>query len=103
LKNANGSKFIITYHIYPGSQYWASDTYLVYNQWLKNKTEIYREILAKYHSSILFEVGAHDHRADFRFSNQVYTPNYASSPIHNMIISPSISPGFGNNPGYLVF
>ena len=66
----DGMKFILTFHIYPGSQIWSkSDLGEVWDQWKSNYTTRYADIIRQYHSSIILEVAGHDHVSDLRYSD----------------------------------
>ena len=100
-------RFILTFHIYAGSQIWKNSNGLVWNQWNANYTSRYAKIIRDNHEKIILEVAGHDHIGDLRFSNQVYAPaeekNGANFSFHNIIIAPAVTPNSLSQPGYTIF
>lgn len=67
---AEGELFILTFHIYPGTQIMTQkDGSEIWNQWKANYTTRYANIIRKYHNLIMLEVAGHDHVADLRYTD----------------------------------
>ncbi len=52
------------------------------------------------------ELSGHDHIADFRFSDQAFSPSPDGNPpyiFHNLIIAPSLTMSSESTSGYLAF
>lgn len=66
--------------------------------WIAEYKETLLELLNKYQSKIVMILGAHIHQADIRapISNKYSDLNIP------LILTPSVSPYFDNNPGYTV-
>lgn len=68
-----------------------------------NKT--YFELLAEYKDKIILEVGGHDHFASIRYHtgrdvlDQSDTKEVEDQLLHNILINPSVTPWYYNNPG----
>jgi hypothetical protein len=95
LANATEEKrFIIQMHIFPGLFYLTE----IQTFWYDNFLEEFLSTVHEYQQKIIFITGAHIHFADLR------APLYSKYPDMNvtMIISPSVSPIFSNNPGYSI-
>ena len=80
---------IINFHIYPG-QYHPGRPQTFWDDAFLGS---FKEILKANKHKILIILGAHTHTLDFRFEEDYF----------NLIATPSISPEFGNNPGYATF
>ena len=86
--------FIISMHIPPALFFFKE----VEDFWIAEYKETLLELLNKYQSKIVMILGAHIHQADIRapISNKYPDLNIP------LILTPSVSPYFDNNPGYTV-
>lgn len=82
-------RVIINFHIYPGQYFVQKDQKF----WDDDFLEQFKKILKKHKYKILIVLGAHTHTLDFRHEGDYY----------GLITTPSISPEFGNNPGFATF
>ena len=115
-------KFIFFFHIYPG-------IYEAYNQnifWEEDLTERFVDMMEKYSDNVALVLGAHTHFGDIRIHQKVLDPTSPSQDINGylsdyispkshkneiqrsdakfpMLITPSITPIFLNNPGATLF
>lgn len=68
--------------------------------WHRDALVAFNQILSTHHDKILFLVGAHTHYADIRAP--VMEPGSTVDPRTVLVITPSVSPIFRNNPGYTI-
>jgi hypothetical protein len=98
---AQDTKFIICFHVYPGARFKANDL------WHPDETRKYFEILRKNQSKVLIEVGAHDHLPALKYHSASGVLNLPDPEVdflfHNMLIAPSVTPMRGTNPGMAHF
>lgn len=88
-----GQRAVLVMHIPPGVD--AHSTYLTHRLlvvpfWRPGITDRFVNLLQQRHSAVAFAIAGHVHRADFRF--------FGGVPI---VITPSISPIYDNNPAFL--
>lgn len=86
-------KFILSMHVFPGLNYYYGQEQVF---WHVNFTEKFLDHLLPHQDKIVFASGAHVHRAEFRDATSKLHPNL-SVPL---IVSPSVSPVYLNNPSY---
>lgn len=104
-------KFVIFFHIYPGEYQVHRETQF----WDDTSTLRFTQIVEKYPDNIAVICGAHTHFGDIRINKQP-TESVASSQFLKatknkkvstakmaMLITPSITPIFLNNPGFTTF
>ena len=105
LKHAEeGRKFIIIQHVYGGARYY-------HPMWNTYPNETYFELLAEHKDKIIMEVGGHDHFTSLRYhtSSDILAvgdgDNEGSDDtlFHNILVNPSITPWYFNNPGVSSF
>ena len=93
LSESSTRKFIITNHIYPGAKYESKSDNLFDSD---SNTRFY-DLLLKYKDKLVIELSAHDHFTDVRYHADSSSTD--KQYYHNMLVSPSISPLKGHNPG----
>ena len=101
LSENSDRKFIILDHVYAGSRYQS------FSLWADKPTKTYFDILRKYKDRVIVEVGGHDHFSSVRYHS---TKNVFDLPdpegerlnFHNLIIAPSFTPWYRNNPAVSV-
>ena len=95
---AQGRKFLITTHIYPGAKYDQKSK----NLFTPDYNEDYFSILSDFRDVIVLESCAHDHYADVRYhsSGDTVPQKYF---FHNLLVAPGVTPIDGSNPGFAVF
>jgi hypothetical protein len=104
-------KFVIFFHIYPGEYQVHRETYF----WDDESTLRFTQIVEKYPDNIAVILGAHTHFGDIRI-NKHTTESLGSSTFLKstknrqaniakmaLLITPSITPIFMNNPGFTTF
>lgn len=82
---------IILFHVPPG-QYFPGEPQTF---WQEQYTQQYRDIIKRNREKILLTTGAHIHFMDMR-----YEDDEEGNPFYYILLAPSFSPEFGNNPGY---
>ena len=87
--------FIIIMHCFPGLFYFKGE---IEAFWRDEYVSAFTEVLGNYHSKILLLLGAHTHFGDLHSPVRPFSPNHG--PL--LLISPSVSPIFENNPGYSI-
>ena len=94
-ENSN-RKFIIVYHVYPGSRF--KDFAL----WNDHPNHAYFSLLRKHKDRVVAEIAGHDHLASLRAHSGSHVLDLEDPPtefnFHNLIIAPSFTPWYGNNP-----
>lgn len=117
LSNDDGRKFLITYHIYPGSKHTSHYKTMIFPKY----NERYIRLINQYSDRVIMEIGAHDHYGDLRYhdkdisdvdfndkvkvSKLVQKARKEASPaenkefFRNIFITPAVSPIKTNNPG----
>ena len=88
-------QFILSMHVFPGIDYNFGKNK---DYWYQNFTSQFIGILDKYQDSVTMVAGAHLHKLDFRVPISREHPGLAV-PI---LVTPSITPVYMNNPGYTV-
>lgn len=101
-----GRKFIIFFHIYPGVYFIGYTRFF----WESQATIIFNKIIQRNHDKIVLITGAHSHFPDMKvyfeteFSlSQLQLTDVKPEdhiPRYAILITPSISPVFKNNPGF---
>lgn len=104
-QSTEGQKFVIFMHIYPGIYHIGHTRFF----WERSAVLRFDEIIQKHYSKIALITGAHSHFPDVKvgFGHELSIPqiletdNYTvgSMPTWALLITPSISPVFKNNPG----
>lgn len=105
LSEDSDRKFIILMHVYPGARYEE------FELWNSYPTKLYFDILAEYSNKIIMEVGGHDHLSSLRYhckKDIIETLKHVDSNdedflFHNIVIAPSMTPWYSNNPGTGMF
>jgi len=88
--------------VYAGSRFQS------FSLWADKPTKTYFDILRKYKDRIIIEVGGHDHFSSVRYhstKNVFDLPDVEGdegSNFHNLIIAPSFTPWYQNNPAVSV-
>lgn len=82
---------IILFHVPPG-QYFPGEPQTF---WQEQYTQQYRDIIKKNWEKVLLTTGAHIHFMDMR-----YEDDEEGNPFYYLLLAPSFSPEFGNNPGF---
>lgn len=100
LKTADKNrKFIIIQHVYGGARY------NNHPMWFSYPNQMYFELLEKFKDKVIMEVGGHDHFTSMRYhttKDVLDTSSAAESDdslFHNILVNPSITPWYANNPG----
>ena len=96
LSEDSARKFIITYHVYPGSRY---NNFALWND---KPNHTYFDMLRRYKDRVIVEIGGHDHLASLRSHSgsdvlDLKDPD-TTFDFHNLIIAPSFTPWYKNNP-----
>lgn len=101
-------KFVIFDHIFPGEYFYMADEH----QWDEASTVRFKEIIYKYSDHIAILLGAHTHFLELRIDTPTTDSSskflklekeYPEEPKLAMLITPSVSPSFKNNPGMTTF
>ena len=95
-----GGKTIITYHIFPGLNYYSGIQHFLN----ETATKEFKRLFYVYNDFILLNVAAHTHNNGFRVNHQIregFLNLNKEELFGNTIVSGSISPAFDNNPSYL--
>ena len=100
-------KFILFLHIFPGEYHEFQATYF----WDEDSTNRFRQIVQKHNDRIVIMLGAHTHFAGIRAdiggtpekSGSFLKAQESNVPKLALLITPSISPTFYNNPGVTTF
>lgn len=79
-------------HVYPGARYKG------FQLWSDKPNRVFFDILERNKDKIIIELAGHDHFADLRTS-----ANMERELFHNMLVAPSITPWYRNNPGVTSF
>ena len=84
-------------HIFPGLNYFNG----VQRFWKKRFTQRFLTIMDEYRSDIIICLGSHIHRMGFKSPWSVNYQNSGDDDL-KLMVTPSISPVYRNNPGYTV-
>ena len=93
-----GRKFVIIQHVYGGARYY-------HPMWTTFPNQAYFELLATYKHKVIMEIGGHDHFTSMRYHTQKDILDLDDDPLqddtlfHNILINPSLTPWYYNNPG----
>ena len=94
-------KFIIAYHVYPGSRF---NNFALWND---RPNQVYFEMIRRHKDRIIIEIAGHDHLASLRSHTGSSVLNLEDPAtefsFHNLIIAPSFTPWYKNNPGVSAF
>ena len=90
-------KVLINFHIPPGGYYPGKDQTF----WTESYTQQFQDIIKRNHKKILLISGAHIHVLDFRYQEEI--KDGVPLVYMGIMLTPSFSPEFGNNPGYTTF
>lgn len=99
----NNQKVWISYHIPPGVDIFGTIhgqgdcRQKIVKSWKVNYNDAFVKIIRRYSSIITSGFAGHFHRDDFRIFSKYDNPN------SYILIAPSISPVYGNNPSYRIF
>jgi len=99
LKEESNRKFIILQHVYGGARY---DNHAMWNTY---PNLVYFKLIEKHRDRIILEVGGHDHFTSMRYHTQldIFDTEVPAKPsaslFHNILINPSMTPWYSNNPG----
>lgn len=102
-KGEEGRKFIIIQHVYGGARYNS------HPMWFSYPNQTYFELLSQYKDKIILEVGGHDHFTSMRYHTQKDILDTSvdgptdDSLFHNILVNPSLTPWYYNNPGVSAF
>ena len=101
LSEKTDRKFILISHVYAGTRY--KD----FVMWEDTPSKKYFEILRDYKDRVIIELAGHDHFTAMRYhsSHGVFDlpdPEQKFN-FHNLLIAPSVTPWYRNNPGVSVF
>lgn len=101
LSEESTRKFVIIMHVYPGARY------KNFALWSNHSNSRYFELLRKYKDRVIIELAGHDHFTAMRYHSSsgvldLPDPEPAFN-FHNLLIAPSITPWYGNNPGISAF
>ena len=97
----DGRKFVIIQHVYGGARYY-------HPMWTAFPNNAYFELLANYKDKVIMEIGGHDHFTSMRYHTKQDILNISDfeeevikddSLFHNILINPSLTPWYYNNPG----
>lgn len=82
-------------HCFPGMHFVSVEAKAF---WKEKYVIRFNKIVSKHNQKVLFLFGAHTHFADIR------TPRFYDGPDLSslLLISPSVSPIYNNNPGYAI-
>ena len=101
LREDSGRKFVILNHVYAGARY---QTFSLWNDYAN---QIYFELLRSHRDKIIIELAGHDHFTSMRYhtGSQVFDlPDPERDyDFHNLLIAPSFTPWYKNNPAVSVF
>ena len=94
-----GRKFIIISHVYAGSRYNS------HPMWFSYPNLKYFQLLERHKDKVIIEIGGHDHFTSMRYHTKrdimdTKSPTATDDSLyHNMLVNPSATPWYGNNPG----
>lgn len=101
-------KFVLFFHVFPGEFQANEETHF----WDEDSSQRFTDIIQKYEDKIAIILGAHTHFAEIRVNldkNRKESPNLFLQPVEKseaglaFLITPSLTPGFFNNPAYTTF
>lgn len=84
-------------HIFPGLNYFKG----VQRFWKKKFTQRYLEIVDEYRQDIIICLGSHIHRMALKSPWSVNFQNSGDDDL-KLMVTPSVSPVYSNNPGFTV-
>jgi len=87
LMSAGNRKFLITSHIYAGGRVKHDDKVEAMELWMSKWNNRYFDLVEKYQSNIIMEIGAHDHWADVRVFDRAN-----KGPIRSLYVATGVSP-----------
>lgn len=96
-------KVYLSYHIPPGADIYgtihnkADCENKFFKSWKDEYAEVFTKLIAEYSSEIVAGFAGHFHRDDFRIFYK------DGNPASYLLITPSISPVYDNNPSYKIF
>ena len=68
--------------------------------WFEEASAVYFNLIEKYRDRIIIEIAGHDHFTDLRYKSSETADPYF---YHNLLIAPSVTPWYNNNPGVAAF
>lgn len=100
----NNFRVYLSYHIPPGADIYgtihkkADCQNKYFNSWKENYNNMFIDITEQYSDEIISAFAGHFHRDDYRvFINE------RRLPVSYLLVTPSISPVYDNNPSYKIF
>ena len=91
IQNNPDQKYIIQYHVFPGTNYFQGFEQL----WAQPYLDQLLQVLANYNEKIILSIGAHIHHIEAMAPQSVTVPGVNVV----QVIVPAVSPVYGNNPG----